>query len=320
MAEIGIDLHKAATLLQQGFPLAIPTETVYGLAANALDENAVKKIYTVKNRPLNNPLILHIGNKTDIEKYTLNIPEIAYQLIDKFWPGPLTLLLPKKNNVPEIITHGMHRVAVRMPNHPLTLKLLNLLPFPLAAPSANPSGYISPTNVNHVQQQIGDKIPYILDGGSCTQGIESTIIGFENNETIVYRLGALPLEDIETITGSVSFYIKDENSPQAPGMLLKHYAPHTTFVVTDTIKNEQKKHTGKRIGLIVFKNIINHEIPKAQLEVLSEKEDIKEAATGLYAAMHRLDAMGLDIIIAEKFPEIGIGRAINDRLMRASVL
>lgn len=319
MAETGSDIYKAASFLRQGLPVAIPTETVYGLAANALDEAAVRKIYAVKNRPLHNPLILHLAGKEELEKYVTNVPETAYKLIERFWPGPLTLLLPKKDTVPSIITHGMPRVAVRVPDHPLTLELLKIIPFPLAAPSANPFGYISPTQAKHVQQQIGEKIPYILDGGNCTQGIESTIVGFEDTETIVYRLGAVAVEEIETITGSVSFYIKDENAPQAPGMLLKHYSPHTPFFLTDNIQESLLNFKGQKIGFLLFNKSFIADINIAHQEILSPQNDMREAASRLYAAMHQMDAYGLDVIIAEKFPDSGIGKAINDRLGRAAV-
>lgn len=317
MAEIGTDILKATYFLEQGNTVAIPTETVYGLAANALNKEAVKKIYAVKNRPLHNPLIMHLSGKDEIDKYVKDVPTIANKLIEHFWPGPLTLLLPKKNTVPDIITHGMERVAVRVPNHSLTLQLLKQLPFPLAAPSANPSGYISPTQASHVQQQIGDKIPYILDGGNCTQGIESTIVGFENDEVVIYRLGSISIEEIEAIIGNVSFYIKDENAPQTPGMLLKHYAPKTPFFLTNDILSSIKKWEGKKIGLLVFKTPLTTETTTLQ-EVLSPNGIMKEAATHLYAAMHRLDAAALDVIIAERLPEDGIGKAINDRLERAA--
>jgi len=318
MAETGNDIKKAASYLKQGLPVAIPTETVYGLAANALEEAAVRKIYTVKNRPLHNPLILHLAGKEELEKYVTDVPATAYKLIDRFWPGPLTLLLPKKDTVPSIITHGMPRVAVRVPDHLLTLELLKVLPFPLAAPSANPFGYISPTQAKHVQQQIGDKISYILDGGDCMQGIESTIVGFENTETIVYRLGAISVEEIESITGSISLYIKDETAPQAPGMLLKHYSPLTPFYLSDNIQESLINFKGKKVGLLLFnKPVANINI--THQEVLSPKNDMRAAAARLYAAMHQMDAYGLDVIVAEKFPDSGIGKAINDRLSRAAV-
>ena len=318
MAEIGTDIDKAAEFLKQGNVVAIPTETVYGLAANALDENAVRSIYEAKNRPLHNPLILHLADKSELLKYVAEIPAIAHQLLEAFCPGPLTFLLPKTEKVPALITHGMPRVAVRIPNHPLTLKLLKKLPFPLAAPSANPSGYISPTKALHVQNQIGDKIPYILDGGNCEQGIESTIIGFKNEEVIIYRLGAITIEEIEKVTPNISLYLREENIPDAPGMLLKHYSPRTPFILTENIANSIQEHFTEKIGLLLFSNS-NYTVTENRVQkILSNKGDMKEAATQLYAAMHDLDALSLDIIIAEKFPNYGIGKAINDRLERAA--
>lgn len=317
MALMGTDIHLAASLLQAAELVAIPTETVYGLAGNALDDNAVRKIYAVKERPAHNPLILHIAGKSELAKYVSGWPAVAEQLMDRFWPGPLTLLLSKKPLVPDTVTAGSPRVAVRVPAHPLTLELLKILPFPLAAPSANPFGYISPTTPEHVQAQIGDKIPYILDGGPCQQGVESTIIGFEGDEPVLYRYGALPPEDIEAITGSLSIYIRDEQAPQAPGMLLKHYAPHTPFVLTDDLESALPKFAGKKVGLLLFSEMpVN--TGSFMYELLSANADLKEAASHLYAAMHRLDNAGLDMIIAEKFPDTGLGKAINDRLLRAA--
>lgn len=318
MAEIGIDIDKAAAFLKKGKLVAIPTETVYGLAANALDENAVRSIYEVKNRPLHNPLILHLADKNELLKYVEEIPTIAHQLMEQFCPGPLTFLLPKTEKVPSIITHGLPRVAVRIPNHPMALKLLKKLPFPLAAPSANPSGYISPTQAQHVQNQIGDKISYILDGGNCEQGIESTIIGFKKEEVIIYRLGAIAIEEIEKITPKISIYLREENNPNAPGMLLKHYSPRTPFILTEDINQSIKENTGKRIGLLLFAPLQFTITPTITQKILSDKGDMKEAAAQLYAAMHELDARSLDVIIAERFPKHGIGKAINDRLERAA--
>ncbi len=318
MAEIGTDLDKAAEFLKQGKPVAIPTETVYGLAANALDENAVRSIYEVKNRPLHNPLILHLADKNELLNYVEEIPPIAHQLMEKFCPGPLTFLLPKTEKVPAIITHGLPRVAVRIPSHPMTLKLLKKLPFPLAAPSANPSGYISPTQAQHVQNQIGDKIPYILDGGNCEQGIESTIIGFKNDEVIVYRLGAVTIEEIEKITPKISIYLREENNPNAPGMLLKHYSPRTSFILTENITQSLTENIEKKIGLLLFTLPPVAIAPTVAQKILSNQGDMKEAAAQLYAAMHELDTLLLDVIIAERFPNHGIGKAINDRLERAA--
>ncbi|MFN8260507.1 MAG: L-threonylcarbamoyladenylate synthase [Chitinophagales bacterium] len=317
MAEIGKDIYKAINYLNENKPLAIPTETVYGLAGNALNEEAVRQIYTVKERPLHNPLIVHMGIKDDIRKYVKEIPEKAHLLIDAFWPGPLTLLLPKKDIIPAITTSGKPDVAIRVPDHPITLELLNHLQFPLAAPSANPFGYISPTMPQHVQQQIGDKIPYILDGGICDKGIESTILGFKDGEPVVYRLGAVTQEALERIVGTIQFITKDNLAPVAPGMLSKHYSPTTHTVFTDDLNHTLASYAEKRIGLLLF----NRKYPSNDIihqEVLSQHADLDEAAHKLYAALHRLDACNLDVIIAERFPDTGIGKTINDKLERAS--
>ena len=219
MAVTGKNYKRAARLLAGGKLVAIPTETVYGLAANALDEYAVEQIFVTKGRPHFNPLIIHIGAKQELSKYVTEVPEMAQRLIDAFWPGPLTLLLPKKEIVPDLITASLPRVAVRMPNHPLTLQLLQSLDFPLAAPSANPFCYISPTRAVHVEQQIGEKIPYILDGGACEQGLESTIVGFEKGLPVVYRLGAITPEAIEAVAGQIKIHQKVSVQPVGPGML-----------------------------------------------------------------------------------------------------
>ncbi|MCZ6692366.1 MAG: L-threonylcarbamoyladenylate synthase, partial [Bacteroidetes bacterium] len=181
MAEIGSNIVRAKKFLVQSQLVSIPTETVYGLAANALDQDAVVKIFKVKDRPYFDPLIVHTHSLDQISKYTLDFPHKLYQLGKRLWPGPLTVILPKKKIIPDLVTAGKQDVAIRIPNHPLTLKLLQNLPFPLAAPSANPFGYISPTNPAHVLQNLGDKVPYILDGGPCELGIESTIVGFRDD-------------------------------------------------------------------------------------------------------------------------------------------
>lgn len=188
-APIGQDLDKALQLLESGELVAIPTETVYGLAANALNSRAVAKIFEAKNRPSFDPLIVHVASLQHAKKYTTGFPLQAEALARRFWPGPLTLLLPKTSDVPDIVTAGLDRVGLRCPAHPLTISLLAHASFPLAAPSANPFGYISPTTSQHVQDQLGNSVSYIIDGGPSRVGIESTIVGWEDNEPIIYRLG-----------------------------------------------------------------------------------------------------------------------------------
>ena len=200
---IGNDLAQAKQLLAAGQLVAIPTETVYGLAGNALDEQAVLEIFRVKNRPAFDPLIVHTDSFERIADFVREIPEKALLLAQHLMPGALTLLLPKSDLIPDLVTSGLDRVAVRIPNHSLTRSLLSGLSFPLAAPSANPFGYISPTTAQHVEQQLGNQIPYILDGGPCEVGLESTIVGFENDEPIIYRKGGLAIETIERLVGTV---------------------------------------------------------------------------------------------------------------------
>ena len=199
MTYISNDIETAAALLENDQVIAIPTETVYGLAGNALKPSVVNKIYEIKNRPLSNPLIIHLADTTQLTKYVKNIPAIAEKLAEQFWPGPLTLLLPKKDIVPDCVTSGLPNVAVRIPSHPMATQLLHKLSFPLAAPSANPFGYISPTSAEDVKRILFGKIDYILDGGSCTKGIESTIVGFDGELPIIYRVGAISYEAIKKI-------------------------------------------------------------------------------------------------------------------------
>ncbi|MGB0166374.1 MAG: L-threonylcarbamoyladenylate synthase [Luteibaculum sp.] len=203
MALISKDIEKAASLLQQGKLVAIPTETVYGLAADIYNEHAVQQIFAVKQRPHFNPLIVHIPNRDYLPKVALEIPEKAWALAEAFWPGSLTLILKKQPRIPLAITAGKDTVAVRMPQHPMAIALLEKLPFPLAAPSANPFNRISPTTAQHVANYFGDEIGMVLDGGTCNKGIESTIVGFNGDEVLLYRFGSLAREDIEKVVGPI---------------------------------------------------------------------------------------------------------------------
>jgi L-threonylcarbamoyladenylate synthase len=221
--------------------VAIPTETVYGLAANALNPIAVAKIFEAKERPTFDPLIVHTHALNEVENFVSDIHPALLKLAQVFWPGPLTLLLPKKDIIPNLVTSGLDRVGVRIPNHSLTLELLSKLSFPLAAPSANPFGYISPTKAEHVDKQLGTKIPYILDGGACEVGLESTIVGEENGEIIVYRLGGLSIDDIEAVVGKVFVQLNQSSNPKAPGQLKSHYAPKKPVYIGNVI--EVAKHT-----------------------------------------------------------------------------
>ena len=316
MAQIGTDIELATQLLSQGELVGIPTETVYGLAGNALDINAVSKIFEVKARPSFDPLIVHVASLDAAAPYVEKIPKAAHDLAKCYWPGPLTILLPRKSTIPDLVTSGLDRVAIRVPNHPLTLTLLQALPFPLAAPSANPFGYISPTTAAHVNDQLGEKIAYILDGGPCTVGIESTIIGFENEEMIVYRLGGMSLEELREEYPALKVMKHSTSNPHAPGMLKSHYAPRKKVYFGDL--DEMFNKLGKEnAATITFSTKVVGIDDNLQVQ-LSPTGNLTEAASQLFAALRYLDNSSAHFIIAETMPDIGLGRAINDRLNRAS--
>ena len=316
MSIISKDIQKAVGLLKNEQLVAIPTETVYGLAGNIFSEKAIKSIFSTKKRPFFNPLIVHVSSVEVLKSLVTHIPEKARLLADAFWPGPMTLVLQKNNTIPDMITAGKDTVAVRIPNHPVTLELLKQLPFPLAAPSANPFGSISPTKTTHVEQYFRNDIQQILDGGSCSNGIESTIIGFKNEDPVIYRLGAIALEEIENIVGEISVKNKEEESPNAPGMLARHYAPLTQTFLVDDISSVVKKYSGKKIGVLVFKESLND--PSLTEITLSKIGSMQEAASKLYDSLHELDGKNLEVIIAERLPDVGLGKSINDRLQRAT--
>lgn len=316
----GNDIAAAQQLLQQGEVVAIPTETVYGLAANALMPEAVTKIFAAKNRPRFNPLIIHIAHWQDAAKYVCRIPETAQVLADHFVPGPLTFLLPKKEIVPDIVTAGSPLVAIRVPAHPLTRELLAGLSFPLAAPSANQSGYISPTSAAHVSASLDGKIPYILDGGSSSVGLESTIIGFDGEGNILlYREGGIGREALETVSGkNVTVAAGNHARPQTSGQLLSHYAPHTSLFI-GSIPDLYLRYAEKKVATISFRT--RYDLPESVLQfILSENGDLNEAAAKLFDVMRRIDESGVSVILTEIFPEKGLGRAINDRLHRAQTI
>jgi L-threonylcarbamoyladenylate synthase len=315
MAEIGNDITRAKALLAQGDVVAIPTETVYGLAANALDVAAVTKIFDVKNRPQFDPLIVHVSDLVAAQSYVEDIPAEAKELTRNFWPGPLTLLLKKKKIVPDLVTSGLDTVGIRCPDHELTRRLLQTLSFPLAAPSANPFGYVSPTTAQHVAAQLGDRIPYILDGGACRVGVESTIIGFEDNVPTVYRLGGLSLEQIEDVVGRVQVLTHSSSNPKAPGQLQSHYAPRKKVILGD-IAELLQQYPAHTTGILTYQQDFHSPFQM----VLSPDGSLEQAAQNLFAALRAFDRMPIDYIIAELVPETGLGRAINDRLRRAAAL
>ncbi|MCF8258096.1 MAG: threonylcarbamoyl-AMP synthase [Flavobacteriales bacterium] len=317
MAEIGTDITKAAQLLRDGQLVGIPTETVYGLAANALDADAILRIFEAKGRPHFDPLIMHLPDADAVKAHVCDITPMALKLMDAFWPGPLTLVLPRQSHVPDIVTSGLDTVAVRVPSHPMTQALLRQLDFPLAAPSANLFGHVSPTTAQHVHDQLGDRIPYILDGGATTVGLESTIVGFEEGMPTIYRLGGLGVEEIERVIGPVHLMLNQSSDPKAPGMLKSHYAPRIPLHLGNpSVLLLQLE--GKRIGFLGF-NLPLRAMTMERQRILSPKGDMKEAAHNLFAYLREMETMDIDVIVAEEAPGMGLGKAINDRLRRASV-
>lgn len=309
------ELTRAAAIIRNGGTVAFPTETVYGLGANALDAAAAAKIFAAKERPSFDPLIVHIHEMSQLALLTTKLPENAQLLVDRFWPGPLTIVVPKRKVVPDIVTAGLPNVGIRMPNHPVALALLREAGVPVAAPSANKFGCISPTCADHVRSQLGDSIDAILDGGSCSVGIESTIVSFAHEKPLLLRPGGLAAESIENIIGKLSRPDANSLTSASPGRALRHYAPYTPM----HLGVDAAEIPGLRRGLLLFgrqpPEITRH---YTAVEVLSEEGDLNEAACNLFAAMRRLDALKLDIIETTAIPMHGLGLAINDRLSRAS--
>lgn len=307
-------IKKAAKIIREGGLVAFPTETVYGLGANAFNPIAVAKIFEVKKRPFFDPLIVHIADLKELEVLTSQIDKRALKLAEKFWPGPLTLVLPKSEKVPDIVTASLPTVAIRMPAHPIALALIKEANVPIAAPSANLFGHLSPTTAEHVRAQLGDSVDLIIDGGKCPVGVESTII-YLGETPLLLRPGGLPLEEIEKVIGPVLIKQSSEQLPLAPGQLPTHYAPRTPLEIKslDEIVFEE----GKKIGFLAFKPIKGN-YPFYAVEVLSNTGDLREAAANLFVSLHKLDKAGVDIIYAEPVPEVGLGRAIMDRLRKAS--
>ena len=305
----------AAAVLRDGGLVAFPTETVYGLGVNALNPKAVARVFETKGRPRFDPLIVHVADYGQLGEIIADFPPKAKALAKHFWPGPLTLVLPKKGVVPDIVTAGLTTVAVRIPAHPVALDLIREAQVSIAAPSANRFGRLSPTCAAAVNEELGDAVDLVLDGGPCRVGVESTIISFADREPLLLRPGGVGAEEIETIVGPLLIPDRTEARPLSPGRLPRHYAPRTPLVLWS---GSNLTIDGKRIGLLTLQPPLNQDHFVA-VEVLSKSGDLHEAAANLFAAMRRLDSLGLDLILAYPVPNHGVGLAINDRLLRASV-
>lgn len=315
------NIKRAAELLQSGKLVAFPTETVYGLGANALNPAAVQNIFEVKGRPSSDPLIVHlysaeqVSSVADLEDSDFILPR--FNKLSKFWPGPLSIVLPKRDCVPSIVTAGLNSVAVRIPAHPVALELLKVSELPLAAPSANPFSYVSPTSAQHVEDQLGAKIELILDGGASSIGIESTVVSLVNDQVTILRPGAVTKEMLEKTLGEevVVSSQKSEKAAPSPGMFEKHYSPRTRLAFRDEV--DLSSFAGS-IGLISF-NEDFQDLPVEfhAVNTLSTSGNKDEIARNLYNAIREQDGLGLDLILIDRCDEAGIGMALMDRLRRA---
>jgi L-threonylcarbamoyladenylate synthase len=313
ITKITSDVVLAANALKENQVIGIPTETVYGLAANALCSSAVSNIFSVKQRPTSNPLILHFANLEQAESYIQEFHGELKVLYDHFSPGPITFLVPKTALVPNEITSGSSLVAVRFPSHPQFLALLNLLDFPVAAPSANKYGSVSPTRADEVLTQLNGEIPLILDGGTCEYGLESTIVGMDGDRVIVYRLGSIDLDELSTALGYIP-EIKNQakQSPLAPGMVKYHYATKTPlYYLRKDLKFEENAG-------YIFIQSIPEDFPSAPCMTLSSTGDLKEVGRNLYHTLITMDGCGFNAIYIEKPLAEGLGLTILDRLQRAT--
>ena len=307
-------VQRAIEFLNAGEPVALPTETVYGLAADATRADAAVKIFDAKQRPFFDPLIVHLPSLDWLDRIAHTDSPIVTKLIATFWPGPLTLILPRRDIIPDIVTSGLTTVAVRMSAHPVFRAVASAFGKPLAAPSANPFGRISPTTAQHVRDGLDGRIPLIVDGGPCAVGIESTIVAVEDERLRILRAGPITAEDLAPF-GEVEF-AKAGEVPDAPGQLKSHYAPRTLLRLAEH-RTSNIEHRTSKCGLLAFTSPENA-TEFAAVEILSPTGDLREAAATLFAKLRRLDDAGLDLIVAEPVPEHGLGLAIMDRLRKAA--
>ena len=306
-------IGKAATLIRDGGTVVFPTETVYGLGTCAFNAKAAARIFEIKKRPGFDPLIVHVSSIRQA-KTLARVSPAALALMKRFWPGPLTLVLPKKKIVPDIVTAGLDTVALRMPAHPVAMALIKKAGVPVAAPSANRFGSLSPTTAAHARDQLKNGPDMILDGGPARIGVESTVLALIEGAFLILRHGGLAQEEIELVTGPLDTSLKGGKRPISPGQLKRHYSPSTPLRVIK--KPPLKLKDGLKYGYLAFKS--KPAPPVKRVEILSRSGDLTEAAANLFSHLHRLDKAGVDLILAEAVPAKGLGRAIMDRLRRAA--
>jgi L-threonylcarbamoyladenylate synthase len=314
-------IDEAADVIKSGGLVAFPTETVYGLGANALDGCAVAGIFAVKNRPAINPVIVHVARREDAQKYVV-ADERAIGLMAAFWPGPLTLILPKRKDggISDLVSAGLETMAIRMPNHPVALSLIEKAGVPIAAPSANASGEPSATTPRHVQESLGERVPFILAGGACAVGLESTVLDLSGETPVIVRPGAVTAEDLAEYIGEVSYDLGAHDAPRSPGQLLKHYAPSIPLRVeaVDVEQGEALLAFGSTKFMGIRTGGFANQLPDAKFKNLSESGDLHEAAANLFSMLRDLDNAENTGIAVMKIPDTGLGIAINDRLRRAA--
>lgn len=311
-------IRLAAEIIRSGGLVAFPTETVYGLGCDALNSGAAAKVFEAKQRPTFDPLIVHLADRSMVEMVVKCVPPLAHRLMDAFWPGPLTLILPKQPAVPDLVTAGLSTVAIRMPAHPVAQALLREVRRPIAAPSANPFGYVSPTTAQHVSDGLGDRVDLILDGGPCPVGVESTILALTGDRAELLRPGSLTLEAIQAVIGPVDRARSSDETMRMPGQSARHYATRTRVTILPAPAAWPVPQIGERAGLLTISEPRDVAGQFHAVEVLSPSGDLREAARHLFAALRRLDALGLDRIYAEPCAETGLGLAIMDRVRRCA--
>jgi L-threonylcarbamoyladenylate synthase len=319
-------------ILHRGL-VAFPTETVYGLGANALDEEAVAKIFIAKGRPSNDPLIVHMASVDDISRIASEIPPIVTKLAEAFWPGPLTLILPKQAHVPDAVTSGLNTVAVRVPSHPIALALIQASGVPIAAPSANRFGHTSPTTAAHVMDDLDGRIDMVLDGGSTSVGVESTVLDVTCTPPMILRPGGVSREALEAVIGAVdlrkNLVEADDEAQVSPGLLGKHYTPRAELILCSGEKEsaleklsalaKQAQAQERSVGLLLAdEDLKSFESIACIPYALGSSNDLEHIARNLYAGMRSLDDQNVNIILTRDFGEQGLGLAIHDRLMRAA--
>ncbi|HWV45077.1 MAG TPA: L-threonylcarbamoyladenylate synthase [Nitrospira sp.] len=311
-------IRSAGRIIKTGGIVAFPTETVYGLGCDAMNADAAAKVFEAKQRPQFDPLIVHIADPKQLDVVIGSLPVLGQRLMDAFWPGPLTLVLPKQRAIPDLVTAGLSTVAVRMPNHPVAQAFIREAGTPIAAPSANPFGYVSPTTAQHVVDGLGSKADLILDGGACPVGVESTIVSLAGLQPEILRPGSITIEQLSAVIGSIRRSSPVNQTPIAPGQLARHYATRTPLTILASVGARPVVKDGEHAGLLIHSQASDADDRFAAVEVLSATGDLREAARHLFAALRRLDTLGLDRIYAEPCKEEGLGLAIMDRLRRCA--